>query len=855
MPTSRKKQPNRWGSAAVVLTALSLGLACGGGDEAATAGAAAPAAAITTPVMADGGPAAGGPSPVDDLGEGFVVWESSRGGAWRIWTRELATGATPRQLSPDEPGRVHCCPDVSPDGTRLVYLSLPPGGEAYRPGRTTGPLRLLDLATGEERVLAPAARNYYENRAVVWRGNDELVFIGGDGHTLLLDLASGETRRLTAQPAAEHGWLIDPLLAFATKGWPAFSPYDPERRAISERAALGGCQPYFSSDGRWGFFVAGAGGPIDRVDLAGGARSTILRKNDPRMVDGYGYAYFPMFSDDRRALVYAASPGQHDHVNADYEVFIVASDPATLELTGRARRLTHDPATDRFPDVHLAPQPLGRHDGEAPLAVELVAEPRDDGWTWSFGDGSTGRGAAGRHVYGEPGLYRVEARRGDELRTGTVQVRPASPPVVTAVEVAGGGREVRVRFDEEVAAEEARVRFASGLVPESWSLASDQRSLVVRLTEPLARFERLELDGLRDRPGRGNTMAMAMPPVSLEIEPPLWPARREGAVFVWQTGDAPNLFYDAAAGVDRAGLVEPAGRAFLDREHRMTLRGGVFMASADDSNRMRWALQASNELAVELTVEPSPAPAGVERALVVFGQRGQAYNFALLERDGELFYSHRVAPRGDGMYARTSLGALGPGRRHLVVSYRPGRLTLDLDGERVVETAVVQGDFFHWRSLRLAFGGQAGGGLEWQGTIEGFALYDRALSAAEARESFLRYRRLLERRPVVPELVVEARLTARSATPTLEEIRPYREGLAVHEYEIERVLTGEAPAGPLRVAHWELLDATRQPAAGRRVGDRVTLRLEPFTDQRQIAALYVSNQLGAAPQFFAIDGD
>lgn len=845
--------PVRMALAAAVLALPALGLACGGGDKGAAVNAASAAGSMVPVAVAKGGSVDGEPSTVAGLGDGFVVWESNRDGNWRIWTRELTPESAPRRLSPDEPGRVHCCPDISPDGRWLAYLSLPPGGEAYRPGRTTGPLRLLDLTTGEDRMLAPAARNYYENRAVVWRGAGELVFIDGDGHTLLLDLANGKTRRLTERPASEHGWLIDPGLAFATKGRPSFSPYDPERRAISERAVLGGCQPYFSSDGRWGFFVAGAGGPIDRVDLAGGSRSTILRKNDPRMVDGYGYAYFPMFSTDRRALVYAASPGQHDHVKADYEVFIIASDPATLELAGRARRLTHHPATDRFPDVFLAPQPLGQHDGEAPFAVELVAESLDGDWIWRFGDGATNHGAVGRHVYAEPGLYRVEARRDGELLTGTVRVRPARPPKVTAVELGDGGREVRVRLDEEVEADELRIRFTSGLVPESWSLASDHRALAIRLAEPLALLERLELDGLRDRAGRPN----AMPPVSLEIEPPLWPAR-EGAVFVWQTGDAPNLFYDAAAGVDRAGLVEPAGRAFLDREHRMTLRGGVFTASADDSNRLRWALQASNEMTLELTVEPalpSPDRAGGERALVMFGQRGQPYNFALLERNGELLYRHRVAPRGDGMYARAPLGALGPGRRHLVVSYRPGRLTLDLDGERVVETSAIQGDFFHWRSLRLAFGGQAGGGLEWQGTIEGLALYDRALSAAEARESFLRYRRLLERRPVVPELVVEARLTARSPTPTLEEIRPYRQGLAVHEYEIERVLAGDAPAGPLRVAHRELLDGARQPAAGRRAGDRVTLRLEPFADQRQIAALYVSNQLGAPPRFFAIDGD
>ena len=53
---------------------------------------------------------------------GLVTWESNRSGAWRIWTRRLE-GSPARQLSPDEPGRQHCCAHLSPDGSKLVYLS------------------------------------------------------------------------------------------------------------------------------------------------------------------------------------------------------------------------------------------------------------------------------------------------------------------------------------------------------------------------------------------------------------------------------------------------------------------------------------------------------------------------------------------------------------------------------------------------------------------------------------------------------------------------------------------------------------------------------------------------------------
>ena len=68
---------------------------------------------------------------MSQLGSGFVVWESNRTGRWRLWRREL-DGSGLRQISPEESGRDHYCPHLSPDGTRLVYLSYPAGTDTYQ---------------------------------------------------------------------------------------------------------------------------------------------------------------------------------------------------------------------------------------------------------------------------------------------------------------------------------------------------------------------------------------------------------------------------------------------------------------------------------------------------------------------------------------------------------------------------------------------------------------------------------------------------------------------------------------------------------------------------------------------------
>ena len=301
----------------------------------------------------DGGAGAGTAERSAVLGEGFAVWESNRSGDWRIWTVRL-DGSGLGQLTPDEPDRQHCCPHISPGGSRLVYLSREAPKDRYPEEGTTGELRLLELgpvpvtdggaAGGEARVVAGAARTYGRgNRVAVWRSEDELIHVGGDGRAVLLDLASGSSRVLTAEPPGRRegalGWLVDPTLRHATSGVATFSVYDPDAGRVLERRDLGGCEPYFSHDGRWGFWVPGAGGPIDRIDLATREVSTILDKNDPRL-GGKGYLYFPMLSRNGRLFAFGASAGGHSHFEADYDVFVAPADPETLELAARPVRIT-----------------------------------------------------------------------------------------------------------------------------------------------------------------------------------------------------------------------------------------------------------------------------------------------------------------------------------------------------------------------------------------------------------------------------------------------------------------------------------------------------------------------------------
>jgi hypothetical protein len=76
-------------------------------------------------------------------------------------------------------------------------------------------------------------------------------------------------------------------------------------------------------------------------------------------------------------------------------------------------------------------------------------------------------------------------------------------------------------------------------------------------------------------------------------------------------------------------------------------------------------------------------------------------------------------------------------------------------------------------------------------------------------------------------IVLDARLTDLTVTPSLESIAPYRSALVVFRYAVLNVVTGQLAGASVRVAHWGLRDGKALPSTARR-GDRLRLAIEPF---------------------------
>ena len=92
-------------------------------------------------------------------------------------------------------------------------------------------------------------------------------------------------------------------------------------------------------------------------------------------------------------------------------------------------------------------------------------------------------------------------------------------------------------------------------------------------------------------------------------------------------------------------------------------------------------------------------------------------------------------------------------------------------------------------------------------------------------------------------IIVGVELTAKSKTPTLKDIAPYREALVLYEYRVEKPFAGLFNDDTVRVAHWAIYDKQPQEITEAEIGSQERLELQPFSDFRELESIYMSDTL------------
>lgn len=773
---------------------------------------------------------------ISKLGKGFIIWESNRTTAWRLWRIEL-DGQGLRQVSPDEPGRDHFCPHISPNGRRLVYLSYPKGSSGYHAHQADRPavMHVMYVDGTEDRVILTSARAYCEDRAVVWVDDDRFHYIDGQGISREYSLNSQRNHPLTKQTKVGYGWLVNATSTFAITGDPAFCPYNPVTQVISVAKEKYGCQPYFTADGKWGFWMGGNGGPVDKINLATGKISHIFTSRDARLPKERNYIYFPMISHSNRLIAFAASPRNHDHFKSDYDIFVARTDPATLEVIGTPVRYSFDPGCDRYPDVYVSDLELGSYQGEAPYTVQFSAPAEAGTANWSFGDGGTGKGAAVAHTYREAGTYTVQISGVDRSYYGEVIVQAAFIPSVLSTAMRGD-RNAVVTFDEPVFITGAIFTLNNQLAAKEATPSSDGLSVTLSFDQSLPIDSKLRIEGVTDQALVPNIM----PVQEVAIPPHNWPIKLASPFLVWENAKSGCTTSDNVP-----CEVKAIGEVFTDHDYSMQTSGGYYQVLGADEAILK-GCQTTDQLTIEAVITTHRTDQTGTTRIITYSSGASTRNFTIGQKLNKLVFKLRTSTSGlNG--TELELADIMPNRPvHLMVCYAPGSLQCYIDGKLRLNSTAIKGDFNNWSAQNLLLGGELGGGLLWRGSVNGLALYSRNFGASEAAQSYESYLALHPRKAVTP-LRLKARLLNSSKIPTLTEILPYREALVTSLYEVLSVQQGVCKAKKILVVQWAIVggkELGKQPAAG----SRQTLVLEPYADNPQLEGIFMSDTLDADPE-------
>lgn len=318
---------------------------------------------------------------------------------------------------------------------------------------------------------------------------------------------------------------------------------------------------------------------------------------------------------------------------------------------------------------------------------------------------------------------------------------------------------------------------------------------------------------------------------------PAWPASKVGVVFLWRNGNRvrhPAIAYDAKGEPVYAYALKAHGHAVFGRNYEMILSGGWFEAEGVGEYLSR-ATARSGAATIEAWVTPpQTAPQGMCR-IVSFSVEHLTQVVGLAQKGSALL----VRPPAVGAEWTKVYDLKDASPLHVVVTCNTDSLVVFVNGKQVhkssIEPALAQSP-----DIRLTFGDPDTSA--WAGRLEGIAVYDRPMDATEVQQNAIAYSQLVTARPKVPQVELRGKLLRRSESRA--NIEPYTRALALFEYQVDEVLSGNFKDNRVYVYEWTVMQNKLLPMATRPIGESFKMVLEPFDLHPQLESELQRDTLG-----------
>lgn len=321
-----------------------------------------------------------------------------------------------------------------------------------------------------------------------------------------------------------------------------------------------------------------------------------------------------------------------------------------------------------------------------------------------------------------------------------------------------------------------------------------------------------------------------------------WPGSDEGLLFLWENAMQTNEV-KRPDGTSFSPQLQLTSKAIYGLWHSLDLTSGSVVVP-DAGPYISDACKESNQITLEAYITPANLKQAGPARIISLSDNSSERNFTLGQEADQLVLRLRTPMSGNnGSEPQITLARLKAGNPvHLLVTYAPDRLSCYIDGKQVSPEATYQGDFSNWKSFTLLFGDELDGNRNWDGSVEGIAIYNRYMGEEEALKHYALYREKVLQRKIPETIEVSAVIEKISTTPSPESIAPYRRCLAEYLYRIEKVEKGTLTEKQIIVARWVILDGKRVNPAGK-VGDRQRLILHRFDDHKELEGERVATEI------------
>lgn len=337
-----------------------------------------------------------------------------------------------------------------------------------------------------------------------------------------------------------------------------------------------------------------------------------------------------------------------------------------------------------------------------------------------------------------------------------------------------------------------------------------------------------------------------------ELKP--WPSTEDGLVFAWESARREKPLPMAPASL------KPHGFATVGRFFGMNLSGGWYQADAAAAEKIGQSCAASNAWSMELilTERTTLTPVSVRLAALILNDGREA--FALYRVDRKLVLRVLLGGTPDRpavVYpvVLTNLAIESDRPVQVLMSLRNNRLSCWVDGQMMKDFSLESSGLAAWGAGKLSFGDAQPYGTPWTGWMERVAVFSRALSYEECRESAETAAQWLEGRTRPTRSKVQAKLLALPAAPANAHSAGGTENgdrLALSAWEVEQVFMGQVEEKRIAVADWDQLSGAMVPPRLPEVGKSMELWLETWEDHPELENIpeRAAALAGGMPRYF-----